>query len=61
MGFNDPGGWGGRTPRDRTLDKLAYDEAHKKGGGGSGGNTGCAVWLIFAVGLIAVVLFGKAC
>lgn len=60
MGFNDPGGWSGRTPRDRTLDKLVYDEAHKKGGRG-GGNSGCAVWLILAVGLIAVVLLGRVC
>ncbi|MGI5907115.1 MAG: hypothetical protein ACOX8O_00565 [Christensenellales bacterium] len=58
MGFNDPGGWGSRTPRDRTLDKLVYDEAHKKGGGG---NTGCAIWLILACGLIVLAVLGRAC
>jgi len=63
MGFGDFGGWNSWTPRDHALNKMVYDEAHKKGGGngrGSSNNTGCALWfLIIIIGVIIIILFGN--
>ncbi|MFZ5974855.1 MAG: hypothetical protein ACOYU3_05525 [Bacillota bacterium] len=58
MGFGDPGGWNNWTPRDHALNKLVYDEAHKKGGGngGSGNNSGCALWFYIVFILIGILL-----
>jgi hypothetical protein len=54
MSFGDFGGFGGWSPQEHALNKLVFDEAHKKGssgsgGGGGDGNSGCLTVLLAAI------------
>lgn len=53
MGFGDFGNFNSWKPENHALNKLAYDEAHKKSSGPKGGNTGCfSVLIILSIIII---------
>ena len=47
MPFGDFGNFGGWIPKDHALNKMVYDEAHKKGGGGGGAITTIPAALLY--------------
>ena len=61
MPFGDFGNFGGWSPKDHALNKMVYDEAHKKSGGSGGGggnnNPGCAVAFVIIIAAILVLVF----
>ena len=60
MIFGDFGNFSGWSMEEHALNKLAYDETHKKSGGASGGdNGGCAIFPIFIAALIAILLIWR--
>ncbi|NCA80271.1 MAG: hypothetical protein EOM76_08835 [Sphingobacteriia bacterium] len=60
MSMGDFGNFGSWSPKDQALNKMVYDEAHKKGagfgGGGDNGKNGCSIIFIILM-IIAAVLF----
>jgi len=56
MPIGDFGNFGNWKPKDHALNKIIYDEAHKKSSGPSGGNTGCfcVFIVVFVITFICV-------
>ncbi len=63
MPFGDFGNFGSWSPKDQALNKMVYDEAHKKGGGSGGGgggssnNSGCAIVFVIILAVILALVF----
>lgn len=63
MGIGDFGNFGGWGSGDHALNKMVFDEAHKKGGGsggsGNNSNSGCALAVIVIILVIMLWLIGR--
>ena len=63
MPFGDFCSFGSWSPKDHALNKMLFDEAHKKGGGSGGGgggnnsNPGCAVVFVIIIAVILALVF----